>query len=255
MADVSLQELLKPVRENLDRALLALDFDGTLGAIASRPEDARLAAGALDVLEALAGRTACVAIVTGRPALTAVELGTFGQVPGLVVLGHYGLQRWESGILKTPEAHPGIAQVHAALVSLLLPGARIEDKEHSVVVHTRGCADPDAALDSLREPVAVLAAQQGLEVVGGRYVWEVRPTGIDKGEALKRLVAQVDPAVVLVAGDDLGDLPLFAAAGALSVPAVRLAVVSAGAPPEVAAAADAALDGPDALVAALRSML
>jgi trehalose 6-phosphate phosphatase len=242
---------LSPIRAVLDRALLAFDFDGTLGRIAARPEDARLVEGAGDVLTSLARRAAGLAIVTGRPARTAVELGGFDAVPGLVVLGHYGLQRWENGMLTSPEPDPGIEAVRRSLPPLP-QGALVEDKEHSIVVHTRGCADPDQELENLRAPLAALAADHGLEVVPGRYVWELRPPGIDKGSALKTLVAERKPDVVLVAGDDLGDLPLFAAAGELRIPALRIAVVSPGAPPEVAAAADVVVAGPDALIAALR---
>jgi len=247
-------DLLAPIRENLDRALLGFDFDGTLGAIVARPEDARLEVGIADALIRLAPRVAALAIITGRPALTAVELGGFVDVPGVIVLGHYGLQRWVGGDLSSPEPDPGVSLVHRSLPPLP-DGAMVEDKEHSIVVHTRGCADPDRALEQLREPIAALAAANGLEVVGGRYVWEIRPPGIDKGGALKALVAERDPAAVLVAGDDLGDLPLFAAARELPIPSVCLAVVSPGAPPEVATAADAAVNGPGALPELLQSLL
>lgn len=249
-----LGELLAPVRRNLGRALVALDFDGTLSAIVPRPEDAALWPGALEVLTALTQRGVSLAVVTGRPALTVVELGTFDQVPGLIVLGHYGLQRWEAGSLATPPPNPAVRRVRTELPPLPA-GAMVEDKLHSIVVHTRGCADPEAALEALREPIATLAAAHGLEVVAGRYVWEVRPPGVDKGTAFAALIAEREPTAVLVAGDDLGDLPLFAAALASGVPAVRIAVVSEGAAPEVALAADIAVAGPEALVAVLRSLL
>ena len=251
----ALEALLAPVRDRLDRALFAFDFDGTLASIVARPEDARPVAGALDVLSALSARAAGVVIVTGRPAMTAVELGGFDAVARLAVLGHYGLQRWQDGTLTTPEPDPGIAVVRAALQAICPSGGLVEDKDHSVVIHTRGTADPERDLESLRGPVAALAAENGLEVVGGRLVWEVRPPGVDKAVALRSMAAQVDPAAVFVAGDDLGDLPLFAAAAELGVPYVRIAVVSEGAAPEVAQTADAIVDGPDELVAILRSLL
>ena len=49
-------------------ALLAIDFDGTLAPIVARPEDARPAEGAREVLAALAERLGAVAIVSGRAA-------------------------------------------------------------------------------------------------------------------------------------------------------------------------------------------
>jgi trehalose 6-phosphate phosphatase len=245
---------LAPIRATLDRSLLAFDFDGTFAPIVARPEDALPAEGVLALLTELAGRVARLAIITGRPAETVIELGGLAAIPNLTVLGHYGLQHWENGVLTSPSPEPGVALVRAALAGLLPAGAMIEDKEQSVVVHTRACADPDAALAAIEVSLQELAAAHGLEVVPGRAVRELRPPGVDKGGALKSLVAEVKPASVLVAGDDVGDLPLFAAAGELSVPAVRIAVVSAGAAPEVAAAADLTVDGPAALVALLQTL-
>jgi trehalose 6-phosphate phosphatase len=245
---------LAPIRATLERALLAFDFDGTFAPIVARPDDARPAAGALALLGALAARVARVAIVTGRPAENAVELGGLADVPGLVVLGHYGLQRWEAGVLTTPDPLPGVAIARAALADLVPPEAFIEDKVHSVVVHTRGCADPDEALRAIEPQLRELAAANGLEVVPGRAVLELRPPGVDKGDALATLVTEVDPASVLVAGDDVGDIAMFAAARRLGVPAVSIAVVSEGAAPEVAAAADLTVAGPLALIALLSTL-
>ena len=56
-------------------------------------------------------------------------------------------------------------------------GTRIEDKGHAVAVHTRQAADPQAALDRLRGPLAGLAARHGLAVEPGRMVIELRPQG------------------------------------------------------------------------------
>lgn len=245
---------LAPIRARLDRALLAFDFDGTFAPIAARPEDARPAPGAIELLTELAGRVAQLAIVTGRPAEDVVELGGLAAISGLTVLGHYGLQRWTGGVLTSPDPVPGVAIAREALHSLAPTGALIEDKIHSVVVHTRSLPDPEAALRAIERPLAELAAANGLELVPGRAVLELRPPGIDKGGALAALVAEVSPAVVLVAGDDVGDIPMFKAAGALSVPAVRIAVVSAGASPEVAAAADLTVDGPLALITLLKTL-
>jgi len=122
-------------------------------------------------------------------------------------------------------------------------------------VHVRRTADPDAAYAALRAPLTALAADLGLELVGGRYVWELRPPGVDKGQAFTALVAERDPAAVLIAGDDLGDLPVFHAARALAVPSVCVAVTGADAPEAVAVAADLTVADPPALLAVLRSLL
>ncbi len=245
---------LDDVRRHLADALIAVDFDGTLSAIEARPEDARPVPGAVDALVAVASRCRRLAVITGRPAAVVVELGGLDVVPGLVVLGHYGLQRWSEGELTTPAPVEGIAVARAGMPPLP-DGARLEDKDHSLVVHTRGAADPDAAYAMLEAPLRALAQVAGLDLDPGRYVWELRPPGVDKGSALRALAASLSPAAVLVAGDDLGDLPMFAAASTLGVPCARVAVRSAGADPAVAAAADLTVDGPAALVALLTSLV
>jgi trehalose 6-phosphate phosphatase len=245
---------LDQVRARLGAALVALDFDGTLAPIVARPEDARPAPGVVDALTALAPRIRRLAVVTGRPASAVVDLGGLAGVPGLVVYGHYGLERWTAGELTSPPVAAGVEVVRRDLPPLP-DGATVEDKHHSIVVHTRGTADPAGDLAALEKPLAALAARADLELVGGRFVWELRPPGIDKGGALRSLAADVGPGAVLVAGDDLGDLPLFAAATALGVPAVRVAVLGAGADPRVAAAADLTVDGPAALVELLAALV
>ena len=243
------------LRRHLRGALVALDFDGTLAPIVARPQDARPQEGVREVLLALLDAGAKVVVLTGRPALSAVTLGDLDRLPGLIVLGHYGMQRWADGALLSPAPDPRLEQVRAALPALLPPGATVEDKEHSVVVHVRGTPEPARAVALLRVPLTTLAINAGMECVPGRFVWELRPAGMDKGVALRALAAESSPAAVLVAGDDLGDLPMFAAARALGVPSWCVAVAGDDAPAEVAAAADLLLADPASLVAWLGGLV
>ena len=75
------------------RALLGVDFDGTLAPIVPDPAQARAHPEVVPLLRRLSAHGVRVAVVTGRPAALAVEYGGLADVPGLVVLGHYGLQR------------------------------------------------------------------------------------------------------------------------------------------------------------------
>ena len=45
----------------------------------------------------------------------------------------------------------------------------------------------------------------------GRQVLEIRAPGMDKGKALRSIVAETAARQVIFAGDDLGDLPAFQA--------------------------------------------
>ena len=244
-----------------EHALVAADFDGTLSPIVDRPDEARAHPGAVPALTALAAAVGTVAVITGRPPADAVRLGGLEAVPGLVVLGHYGWQRWQDGRLTAPASPPGVDAARAALPGLLAEagaadGTWIEDKTHALAVHTRRAADPDAALARLSGPLGELAGRLGLAAEPGRFVIELRPPGVDKGTALTGLVRERAARSVLFCGDDLGDLPAFAAVRALRARGVPGCAVASASPesPQVAAAADLAVDGPDGIVALLAAL-
>jgi trehalose 6-phosphate phosphatase len=240
------------------RALIALDFDGTLAPIVSEPSAARPQPGALSALQRLATAVGTLAIVTGRPASVAVELGGLAGIPGLIVIGHYGWERWEDGELTSPPPPPQVARARERLPGALAEAAApdgtwVEDKNHALVVHTRRTADPEAALALLAEPLADFADQTGLDSKPGRLVIELRVRGVDKGTAITTLAAERDPAAVLFAGDDLGDIPAFEAVHALrDTGRAGVAVCSAsGEVTALAAHADLVVDGPAGITALL----
>jgi len=243
------------------RALIALDFDGTLAPIVSEPAAARPHPDVPAALRRLATGVGTLAIITGRPAPVAVELGGFADIPGLIVIGHHGFERWEGGQLTSPRPPPQVAAARARLPEALAAarapeGTRVEDKGHALVVHVRRTADPQAALARLTGPMAEFAADTGLDCQPGRMVIELRPPGINKGTALTALIAERDPAAVLFAGDDLGDLPAFEAVRAARA-AGREGVAVYSASDEVtalAAHADLVLDGPKEVAALLAAL-
>lgn len=251
-------DFLDVLRARLGGAVVALDYDGTLAPIVARPADAVAAPGAVEVLAALAARVHTLALVTGRPADVVVALGGLAHVPGLVVLGQYGAQRWSAGEVTAAQELPGVAQAREELPALLAPeGADLEDKGLAVVVHTRRAPDPAGALERLAGPVGELAAATGLEVHPGRFVLELRPPGYDKRSALLSLCEPL-PAAVLFAGDDLGDLPAYDAVDELrgrGVPGVLVCSGSAEGPAELRERADVVVDGPPGVVELLRSLL
>jgi trehalose 6-phosphate phosphatase len=203
------------------RGVVALDFDGTLAPIVADPDSARAHPGAIPALARLAPLVGSVTVVTGRPAEVAVRYGGFAGVPGLerlVVLGHYGAERWDAvgGEVRAPDDHPGVEALRAELPGFLErmgaePGTSVEDKGRSLAVHTRRTAHPHAALDALDAPLRELAAGHGLIAEPGRMVLELRPPGMDKGVALSDHLREVDAGPVVYGGDDLGDLAAFAA--------------------------------------------
>lgn len=243
------------------RALVALDYDGVLAPIVAEPSEAWPAPGAVEVLRRLAGQVGTLAVVTGRPAEVVVALGGLDWVPGLVVEGQYGAERWEAGTLTTPDEPPGVAALRAELPGALAaagadPAVWVEDKRLALVVHTRRAADPDGELARLAPALRGLAAGHGLAAHPGRMVLELRPPGFDKGGVLRRLVGAAAPGAVLFAGDDVGDLPAFAVVAELraaGTPGLAVASASAEAP-EVAERADLAVDGPPGIVSLLTAL-
>jgi trehalose 6-phosphate phosphatase len=259
------REGLAAVLERPSESVVALDFDGTLAEIVPDPEQARAHPATVPALARLAPLVKSVVVVTGRPAGVAVRYGGFAGVQGLehlVVLGHYGAERWDAvtGTVHAQPEHPGVAAVRAELPGLLdsmgvWQGTWIEEKGRAVAVHTRRAEDPRAAFEALREPVADLAARHGLIVEPGRLVLEVRPPGVDKGIALAEYVREVNASAVVYAGDDLGDLAAFAAVEKLRSDGVPgLLVSSGGEVPELTERADLPLPGPAAVVAFLADL-
>ncbi|WP_420034858.1 trehalose-phosphatase [Streptomyces sp. cg28] len=247
------------------RAVIALDFDGTLAPIVPDPEQARAQPGAVAALAALAPHVASVAVITGRPAGVAVRLGDFAGVPGLehlVVLGHYGAERWDAvtGTVHAPAPHPGVASVRSALPGVLAEAGLwhdtyVEEKGRAVAVHTRRAADPQGAFEALKRPLSDLAARHGLVVEPGRMVLELRPPGVDKGVALTEYVREVGAESVLYAGDDLGDLPAYAAVEKLRSDGVPGLLISSGTEvPDLADRADLTVPGPPELTAFLSDL-
>ncbi|MDR8414549.1 trehalose-phosphatase [Nonomuraea sp. 3-1Str] len=239
-------------------AVIGLDFDGTLSPIVPDPASARIHPEAPGVLAELGGHVGAVAIVTGRPVATALELGPgLADVPGLVVLGHYGFERWERGTVSGPPPPAGVPRAEAELPLLLdslgLKGVTVEDKGRAVAVHTRRADDPEGALAALREPLAELAARHSLVVEPGRLVLELRPPGMDKGHALGLFLAERAARSVMFAGDDLGDLAAFDAVEASGLPGVTVCSGSAEVT-RLAERADIVVDGPDGVVALLREL-
>jgi trehalose 6-phosphate phosphatase len=247
-------------------AVVALDFDGTLAPIVADPAAARPHPGAVPALARLAPHLDSVAIVTGRPAAIAVEYCGFANLPDLerlMVLGHYGLERWEAatGEVVRPELPPGVEAVRQELPALLAhldapAGIWVEDKGAALAVHTRRSADPSAALELLAPALAGLARRHGLVVEPGRMVLELRPPGMDKGVALRAYIASRAARCVLFAGDDLGDLAAYDALETLRQEGMATIKVCSGSTEvrELADRADLVVDGPAGVVALLEAL-
>jgi|KBSSwiStaDraftv2_1062776.scaffolds.fasta_scaffold351864_2 trehalose 6-phosphate phosphatase len=215
MSTLESANVLRQIAGVVSQAVIAVDFDGTVTPISPHPADSVPNQTVLDQLSRLARTGARIAVITGRSATSAVEVGRLAQIPGVVVEGLYGAERWHDGNLATRQTPEGVLALRVDLPPLVArlvadPQVWIEDKRLSLVVHARLTKDPDAVLGTLREPISKLAREHGMEVRPGAEVLEICIPGIDKASAVRRLVNDETEALVYI-GDDVGDLPAFAA--------------------------------------------
>jgi trehalose 6-phosphate phosphatase len=236
------------------------DFDGTLSPIQQDPESVQPVPGALATLSALAAKAGVVAAVSGRP--VSFLAGRLGGVRGLHLFGVYGLEYSPDGgatVVTSPEAEPYVSAVARVVAEATdaFPGALIEDKRLSCTLHFRTNPSLEPAIESW---AALHAEAYGLQVQHGRMVVELKPpVDTDKGAVVLRAAA--DLAGAWYFGDDLGDLPAFAALDELAAKrpgfhAVRVAVGTAeGRGAALAEHADLLLEAPEAVPALLDSLL
>jgi len=258
----TVEQAARPLVERAQEVALCLDFDGTLSPVVDDPQAARPLQGVVELLEPLARRFAAVAIISGRPA---PYLAEHVAARGVRYLGQYGLQEMFEGEARADPrleaARPAVDAATEALrnsPAVRESGAWLEDKVYAVVVHTRRVPDRERWTDAVDRTARQIADEHGLEIVPGKMVWELRPAvPSDKGDAVRRVVAESGARAVVVVGDDVGDLPAFAAVAELTAEGhdgLRVAVRSQEAPPDLLASADLVLDGPAGVLDFLRRL-
>lgn len=194
---------------------LFLDFDGTLTELAPRPEAVRIASGLVPTLSALhAHLGGALAIVTGRPE---VDIDGFLAPLQLPLASEHGAQYRLSDASRPAVAPPDLDLVRRAAEALAAshPGVLVEHKRASVALHYR--------LAPHLEPLchdALLNAMQGLdgvELLPGKCVFEVKPRGVHKGQAILDFMTQPPFAgrTPVFVGDDVTDEAGFAAVHSL----------------------------------------
>jgi trehalose-phosphatase len=202
------------------RRVLLLDLDGTLAPIAPTPESARVPGATLEALRELVALGWTVAVVSGRPA---AQVRRLIPVHAVLAFGSHGLEgSWAGG--RPMKLDPWIrkrlsslARAGARLASAT-PGARVERKPAGIAFHDRKV--PAGRLRGWRNELrAWLRGQdlEGLEVLKGRRVLELRPRGVHKGSVASRLLEHApgrrrDESLVAI-GDDRTDEDLFKAVG------------------------------------------
>jgi trehalose 6-phosphate phosphatase len=222
------------------------------------------------VLVDLAQQVLAVAVITGRPARQALDLGGLEQVGNtigdagkeLYLFGQYGNERWSSTNRRVigPRPPHGLATFIADLPRLLrrlgLEDAHVEEKGLAVAVHTRRLADPTAAYDELLPAIREQAARHDLVVEPGKQVIEVRSDGVNKGIVVDRLVEELGAGGFVFIGDDLGDVEAFEAVRALGKDGLATLLVCSADSEESALLplSDVLVHGPEGVLDLLRRL-
>lgn len=260
----TLADTLSPLTEDPSAAAVLCDIDGTLAPIVERASEAHVRDEVSVLLGRLGRRYRCVACISGRSAAEARRLVGVG---GIAYAGSHGAELLEPSS-KTPRLLPAFkswegrvrafASEHDKREARRLR-VRIEDKGPIFAFHWRGVPDEDAARTHL-EGLAQEAETAGFATHWGRKVLEIRPpVPIDKGQAVRELVARTHPRAVLFGGDDATDLDAFDALDALVASgdleaSVLVGVRSEEGPAAIVERADLVVDGVPGFVRVLEAL-
>lgn len=200
------------------------DFDGTLVDIAPRPELVAVEPRIGGLLRALDARyDGALAIITGRP-LQAVD--DFLAPAKLAMAAEHGsVRRDSSGAMHLAEGNA--AAIEAAYGALKdLPnensGLLLERKSSSLALHYR--ARPDLGALCADAVEGVVGEIDGLVILPGKMVFEIKPKGIDKGMAVRAFLEEppFKGRTPIFAGDDVTDEHGFAVVNALGGISVKI---------------------------------
>jgi len=187
-----------------DTPPLAVDVDGTLtdGQQAVDPR----------VLPVLRNWDAPVVVATGKSLPYPVALCQFAGIPTRVIAENGGVT--------------AIADTDAIVYDGDREAAQAVLDEYVAAGHSPGWRETDfvnrwretevaVAREQPLEPLEVIAADHGLEVVDTGYAYHVKDPGMSKGTALRTAASELDldPADFLAVGDSANDVSTFAIAG------------------------------------------
>jgi trehalose 6-phosphate phosphatase len=148
------------------------------------------------------------------------DLRSLLPIQGVVFAGIHGAEvLWPDGrcevLVDANRIRPILEEVNQKLRLPLeaLEGILLEDKVLSLALHYRLASreDADRACRAFRRAVSESLTEGLLEVIGGRKVLVLKPSGLSKGTVIKRILNELgrDEACAAFFGDDEGDEPAF----------------------------------------------
>ncbi len=204
---------------------LFLDCDGTLLDIAPTPDEVHVPGGLADLLTRITQHLdGAVAVLTGRQL---DEIDVLLEPWQLIGAGVHGAElRTKPGgpITQVAERLPVSLEEQVLRRAQHLPGIIAEPKGPGIAVHYRQAPHLKNALESELRAI-ITEYSDDLVLCPGRKLFEIIPAGHSKGTALETFAAMPKFAGrrPIMIGDDVGDLPAFAAAARLDGFALRVA--------------------------------
>ncbi len=224
-----------------DRSALFLDFDGTLVELAEQPEAVDVPEGLTALLARLSDMFGgALAVVSGRKL---DDLDLFLSPLQLPLAAEHGARRRLPGSansidMAAPDLHEVVESVSA--FANRHAGLRVEVKSAAVALHYRHA--PGLEAQCLAWMTDAAENTPGVELLHGKFVFEIKPSGISKGTAITDFMKQppFKGRVPVFAGDDVTDEAGFSAVQAMGGIGIK---VGAG-----ATLADARCESPAAVL-------
>jgi trehalose 6-phosphate phosphatase len=217
-----MQTLPPPPAISFGSTALFLDFDGTLADLAPQPEAVSVEDGLVPLLERLSSQLGgALAIVSGR---RLTDLDGFLQPLKLPSAAEHGAQRRLAGdqLIGMPPPDLQYAVQAASLLASQHAGLRVEIKTAAVALHYRHA--PQLELLCRQVMNGAVAASNGVELLSGKFVFEIKPAGVSKGTAIAAFMghAPFEGRVPLFAGDDVTDEAGFSAVQAMGGAGIKV---------------------------------
>ena len=192
--------------------LILLDYDGTLAALKTRPEDAKPTPELISILQQMtADPSNHIVINSGRDHFTLEKW--LGSLPVCMAAEHGAFYK-ENGVwhknIKKLEWSTGLQSILQMFVDKT-PRSRLEVKETALAWHYR---ESDAWLGTLRAQQLVnalisICTRQKLQILQGNKVIEIKSPDYIKGSEVNRLLSNKRYDFVIAMGDDTTDDDMF----------------------------------------------
>ena len=202
-----------------------LDLDGTLLEHEAHPQAVSISAGLLRLLDDLrAASGGALALISGR---AIADIDRLFAPLTLPAAGQHGMElRLASGALRRHAPATELLRRATSAVELVAaahPGLLFEDKGISMALHYRHAPQMQHTLArAMRNITASLGDEFVLQE--GKFVFELKPSGRDKGTAIVEFIREAPFAgrLPVFVGDDLTDEHGFEAVNALGGHSVKV---------------------------------